>query len=108
MKTRTRFIALGVIVIAAVVLYAACKGNNRTGPAAGSGGSTLAQGEKAKPGDFAPDRFYELRGAALDAQGHLVTIAGLPGGGARIARFAPDGTCLWEHLAPDEAPPEKE
>jgi len=50
MKTRTRFMVLGAIVVAAVVLYAGCKGNNGTGPAAGSAGSTLAQAEKAKPG----------------------------------------------------------
>ncbi len=56
-------------------------------------------GQPAKPGDFAPDRFYQLHGAAVDADGHLVTIAGLPTGGARIARFSPDGKCLWEHHA---------
>ncbi len=50
MKTRTRYIVLGVIVLAAVVLFAACKGNKGTGPAAGSAGGTLAQAEKAKPG----------------------------------------------------------
>ena len=49
MKTRTRFIVLGVIVVA-VVLYAACKGNNGTSPAAGSAGGTLAQAGKVKPG----------------------------------------------------------
>ena len=56
-------------------------------------------GKKARPGDRAPDRFYDLRGAAVDPQGRLVTIQSLPSGGARIARFAPDGTCLWEHMA---------
>ncbi len=50
MKTRTRYIVLAVMAVAAVVLYAACKENNGTGPAAGSGGGTLAQAEKAKPG----------------------------------------------------------
>lgn len=55
-------------------------------------------GAKAAPGDAAPDRFYALQGAAVDGTGHLVTIASLPTGGARIARFAPDGASLWEHL----------
>ena len=50
MKTRTRFIVLGVIAVAAIVLFAACKGNNGPGPAAGSAGGTLAQAEKVKPG----------------------------------------------------------
>jgi sugar lactone lactonase YvrE len=56
-------------------------------------------GARAEPGDFAPDRFYELRGAAVDPSGNLITIAGVTGGGARIAKFAPDGACLWEHMA---------
>lgn len=55
-------------------------------------------GSKATPGDWQPDRFYDLRGAAVDAQGHLVTIATVPTGGTRIARFNPDGTCAWEQL----------
>jgi hypothetical protein len=56
-------------------------------------------GRPARPGDHAPDRFYQLRGAAVDPQGNLVTIQTLPTGGARIARFAPDGRCLWEQMA---------
>ncbi|HSD94506.1 MAG TPA: heavy metal-binding domain-containing protein, partial [Syntrophales bacterium] len=50
MKTRTRSIVLGALVVAAAVLIAACKGNKGTGPVAGSAGGTLAQAEKAKPG----------------------------------------------------------
>ncbi|HUS92888.1 MAG TPA: FlgD immunoglobulin-like domain containing protein [Phycisphaerae bacterium] len=56
-------------------------------------------GRPTRPGEFAPDRFYELRGAAVDRTGHLVTIQSLPTGGARIARFGPDGRCLWEQMA---------
>jgi len=52
-------------------------------------------GSKAKPGDHAPDRFYQLRGATVDTEGHLVTIQTVPTGGARIARFSPDRACLW-------------
>src|SRR5512140_879317 len=51
MKTRTRYLVAGAITVAATVLLAACKGNNGIGPAAGSGGGTLAQAEKAKPGE---------------------------------------------------------
>lgn len=58
-----------------------------------------AFGQPARPGDCAPDRFYHLRGAAVDPAGALVTIQTLPTGGARIARFGPEGTCLWEHMA---------
>ena len=56
-------------------------------------------GGAAKPGDRQADRFYGLRGAAIDAGGHLVTIQTVPTGGARIARFGPAGKCLWEHMA---------
>ena len=56
-------------------------------------------GQPAKPGDYAPERFYSLRGAAVDPQGNIVTIAGVTVGGARIAKFSPDGKCLWEHMA---------
>ncbi|HSA97094.1 MAG TPA: efflux RND transporter periplasmic adaptor subunit [Acidobacteriota bacterium] len=50
MKIRTRSVVLGVIVAAAVVLYAACKGNNEAGRAAGSPGGTVARAEDAPPG----------------------------------------------------------
>jgi len=56
-------------------------------------------GGPAQPGDYAPDKFYRLVGAAVDSGGNIVTISTLPTGGARIARFSPDGACLWEHLA---------
>jgi len=58
-----------------------------------------AFGQPALPGDAAPDHFYQLTGATVDAQGNLVTIQHLPTGGARMARFAPDGKCLWEQMA---------
>ncbi len=56
-------------------------------------------GKPAIPGDAAPDHFYRLTGAAVDPQGNLVTIQQLPTGGARMARFAPNGKCLWEQMA---------
>jgi len=56
-------------------------------------------GRPARPGDHAPEAFYSLRGAGVDDGGNLVTIQTVPTGGARIARFAPDGTCLWEQAA---------
>ncbi|MFW6058920.1 MAG: FlgD immunoglobulin-like domain containing protein [Phycisphaeraceae bacterium] len=55
-------------------------------------------GEPARPGDHRPDQFYSLRGAAVDASGHMVTIDNLPTRGARMARFAPDGTFVWQHM----------
>jgi sugar lactone lactonase YvrE len=55
-------------------------------------------GQKAVPGDRAADRFFDLRGVAVDRQGFLVTIQNEPLGGARVARFAPDGKLQWEHF----------
>ena len=55
-------------------------------------------GAKARAGDRAADRFFELRGAAVDAQGHLVTIQTEPAGGARLARWSPEGKLCWEHF----------
>lgn len=56
-------------------------------------------GSKAKSGDRAADRFYRLRGVAVDAQYHLVTIQREPGSsGARLARWSPEGKLLWEHF----------
>lgn len=56
-------------------------------------------GEKARPGDRAPDRFYRLCGLGVDAAGHLVTVQNeFFFNGGRLARFAPDGKPLWEQL----------
>jgi acyl-CoA thioesterase-1 len=60
---------------------------------------TRAFGGPAAPGTARPDQFYSLVGAGVDAQGNLTTLGSVPCGGARIGHFAPDGTCLWEHLA---------
>lgn len=56
-------------------------------------------GGRAKPGTARPDEFYSLVGAAVDPAGNITTLGTVPCGGGRIARFAPDGTCLWEHIA---------
>ena len=45
-----------------------------------------------------PDSYFELRGAAVDAQGNLVTIQTEPAGGARLARWSPLGKLDWEHF----------
>jgi sugar lactone lactonase YvrE len=55
-------------------------------------------GRPARAGDRQADRYFELRGAAVDPQGHLVTIQTEPAGGARLARWSPDGNLLWEHF----------
>jgi len=47
MKTKIR-IAVLCLTAVAVILYAACKGSNGPGPAAGRAGNTLGQAEKAK------------------------------------------------------------
>ncbi len=53
-------------------------------------------GRKAEPGDWAPDRFYTLRGAAMDKDGNLFTINKMPVDGSRLAKWSADGKCLWE------------
>jgi hypothetical protein len=55
-------------------------------------------GRPARAGDRQADRYFELRGAAVDPQGHLVTIQTEPAGGARLARWSPQGKLLWEHF----------
>jgi hypothetical protein len=55
-------------------------------------------GQLARPGDYAADHLYELRGLAVDPQGNAVTIQTLPTGGARRAKWSPEGKVLWEHL----------
>ncbi len=55
-------------------------------------------GQKAVPGDRAADRFFDLRGVAVDRQGFIATAQNEPMGGARVARWTPEGKLLWEHF----------
>ena len=62
-----------------------------------------ALGQKAVPGDRAPDHFFRLTGVAVGPDGSLVTITKDPPGGARLARWSLDGKLaaspfklLWE------------
>jgi hypothetical protein len=55
-------------------------------------------GRKAVPGDRAADRFFDLRGVAVDRQGFIATAQNEPMGGARVARWSPEGRLLWEHF----------
>jgi len=56
-------------------------------------------GRKAEPGDRAADRFRNLHGLAVDAQGNIVTAQNeFFFNGGRLARFAPDGKLLWEQM----------
>lgn len=55
-------------------------------------------GQKAVPGDRAADRFFDLRGVAVDRQGFVATAQNEPMGGARVARWTPEGKLLWEHF----------
>lgn len=55
-------------------------------------------GEKARPGDRRPDRFFHLRGVAVDGSGNIATIQTEPAGGARLAKWSPDGRLLWEQF----------
>lgn len=66
----------------------------------GAGEAKLVRtfGTKAAPGDAAPDRFYRLRGVAVDKDGNLVTINKMPIDGSRLAKWTPDGKLLWERL----------
>ncbi len=58
-------------------------------------------GRRARPGDDAPQRFYELIDVAAGPDGSLITVDRLPVGGSRIARwparFQP-AQPLWTHL----------
>ena len=56
-------------------------------------------GHKAVAGDRAADRFFLLRGIAIDSAGYMVTIQTEPAGGARLARWSPDRKLVWEHFA---------
>jgi len=53
-------------------------------------------GQKAQPGDFAPDRFYRLRGAAVDSNGNLFTLNKMPVDGSILAKWSAGGKLLWQ------------
>jgi sugar lactone lactonase YvrE len=56
-------------------------------------------GDKARPGDRAPNRFHDLASVAVDAQGNVFTAQreeAMYGG--RLAKFSPKGKALWEQL----------
>ncbi len=55
-------------------------------------------GQKAQPGDRAADRFFELCGVAVGLDGNIVTIQKDPPGGARLAKWNPEGRLIWEHF----------
>ena len=48
-------------------------------------------GRKARPGDRAADRFFQLNGVAVGKDGNVFTIQDEPYGGARLAKWSPDG-----------------
>ncbi|MCM8802717.1 MAG: hypothetical protein NC827_05355 [Candidatus Omnitrophica bacterium] len=56
-------------------------------------------GQKAKTGDYLPDRFYVLNGAGVDNNGNIITFSGFPTGGARISKFSSEGKCLLDHFS---------
>jgi sugar lactone lactonase YvrE len=56
-------------------------------------------GQKAVPGDRAPDRFFHLHGLAVDGHGNIITAQNeFFFNGGRLAKFAADGKALWEQL----------
>jgi sugar lactone lactonase YvrE len=59
----------------------------------------LTIGQKAVPGDRAADHFYQLRCAALLPDGSILASQKEPSGGARLAKFSPTGTLLWEYFS---------
>jgi hypothetical protein len=69
------------------------------------GNFTPVLGQKATPGDRAPDHFFTLRGVAVDNAGNLITIQREPGAsGARLAKWtlppnAKSYSLAWEHFA---------
>ncbi len=85
------------------LLYVADGGANkvhiyRVDPRKSSATFLLSFGQQAKPGDYAPDRFYKLQGLAVDATGNFTVAQGLQVTGARLTRFAPDGRVTWDHV----------
>jgi sugar lactone lactonase YvrE len=61
-------------------------------------GKSRTFGQAAKPGDYAPDHFYQITGLAVDATGNLTVAQKLPVDGARVTRFATDGKVIWDQL----------
>ena len=55
-------------------------------------------GEKAVGGDYQPNQFYELKGAAVDNADNIIVIQTFPTGGARITKFSKSGKILWDKL----------
>jgi len=54
-------------------------------------------GDKARPGDRASHRFFNLHGLAVDKSGNLVTAQDeYFFNGGRLAKFSPEGKPLWE------------
>ena len=85
------------------LLYVADSGTNkvhifRVDPAKATATFLLSFGQQAKPGDYAPDRFHELKGIAVDSAGNFTIAQGLEVTGARLTRFAPDGRVIWDHV----------
>ncbi len=85
------------------LLFVADSGANkvhifRVDPAKATATFLLSFGQQAKPGDYAPDRFYEISGLAVDTAGNLTVAQALPVTGARLTRFAPDGRVIWDHI----------
>jgi len=61
---------------------------------------TYTFGQKAKPGDSQPDRFYKLACAAPDPEGNLIVAHRLTSGGVAIEKFARGSNKrLWRHLS---------
>ena len=85
------------------LLYVADSGTNkvhifRVDPSKSTATFLLSFGQQAKPGDHAPDRFYQLTGLAVDTAGNLAIAQALPVTGARLTRFAADGRVIWDHI----------
>jgi hypothetical protein len=58
-------------------------------------------GRRARPGDSAPERFYELVAVAAGADGGVVVVERFPVGGSRVSKFAAGFACaqpLWTQL----------
>lgn len=60
-----------------------------------------AFGQRARPGDDAPDRFYELTDVAAGPDGNVITVERFPVGGSRVSKWPANFTPakpLWTHL----------
>ncbi len=57
-------------------------------------------GTNAKPGDTAPDHFFNLQGVAADNDGNWVTVdGGTKDHPARIAKWSPERKLLWQRTS---------